>query len=149
MISLTLKKPIKITINVPDGLAPEYELIGKLIDNIIVMADSQKLSLDEVGKNYSCEFVVGKKNKYKADFLIEKTMYHLKIGYVKELTKLEASRSFAVPPKEKAMVEEAKKQAMEQVKEKEKQDKKDKIMKILAKKEKEKEVKKNEFSDLD
>ena len=32
-------------------------------------------------------------------------MYHLKIGYIKELTKLEASRAFAVPPKEKAMVE--------------------------------------------
>lgn len=147
MVSLILKKPIKITISTPDGLAPEYELIGKLIDNIIVMADSQKLSLDEVGKIYSCEFVVGKKNKYKADFLIEKTMYHLKIGYIKELTKFEASRSFAVPPKEKAMVEEAKKQAMEQVKEKEKQDKKDKVLKALAKKKKE--VKKNEFSDLD
>ena len=35
------------------------------------------------------------------------------------------------------MVEEAKKQAIEQVKEKEKQDKKDKVLKALAKKKKE------------
>ena len=73
--------------------------------------------------------------------------YNLTIEYLKELTKFEASRSFAVPPKEKAMMEEAKKQAMEQVKEKEKQDKKDKVLKALAKKKKE--VKKDEFSDLD
>lgn len=147
MISLTLAKPVKINIKVPSGLEPDFETIGKLIDNIIILANKQKTDLTEVGKEFSCDFVVGKKNKYVAKFGVGKSQYNLTIEYIKELTKLEASRAFAVPPKEKAMVEEAKKQAIEQVKEKEKQDKKDKVLKALAKKKKE--VKKDEFSDLD
>lgn len=137
MISLTLAKPVKINIKVPSGLEPDFETIGKLIDNIIILANKQKTDLTEVGKEFSCDFVVGKKNKYVAKFGVGKSQYNLTIEYIKELTKLEASRAFAVPPKEKAMVEEAKKQAIEQVKEKEKQDKKDKVLKALAKKKKE------------
>lgn len=147
MISLTLAKPVKINIKTPSGLEPDFETIGKLIDNIIILANNQKTDLTEVGKEFSCDFVIGKKNKYVAKFGVGKMQYNLTIEYLKELTKFEASRSFAVPPKEKAMMEEAKKQAMEQVKEKEKQDKKDKVLKALAKKKKE--VKKDEFSDLD
>ena len=147
MISLTLAKPVKINIKVPSGLEPDFETIGKLIDNIIILANKQKTDLTEVGKEFSCDFVIGKKNKYVAKFGVGKSQYNLTIEYLKELTKLEASKAFAVPPKEKAMVEEAKRQAIEQVKEKEKQDKKDKVLKALAKKKKE--VKKDEFSDLD
>lgn len=147
MISLTLAKPVKINIKVPSGLEPDFETIGKLIDNIIILANKQKTDLTEVGKEFSCDFVIGKKNKYVAKFGVGKLQYNLTIEYIKELTKLEASKAFAVPPKEKAMVEEAKRQAIEQVKEKEKQDKKDKVLKALAKKKKE--VKKDEFSDLD
>lgn len=141
MVSLCLEKPVKITIDTPKGLEPEFELVGKLIDNIIVMADNQKTDLTEVGKEFSCEFVIGKKNKYVAKFGVGKTQYNLKIEYIKELTKYESSRSFAIPPKEKAMIKEAEKKAKEQVKEKEKEKKQ-----ITKKK---KDVKKDEFSDLD
>lgn len=144
MISLTLAKPVKINIKTPTGLEPDFETIGKVIDNIIILANKQKTDLTEVGKEFSCDFVIGKKNKYVAKFGVGKTQYNLTIEYLKELTKFEASRPFAVPPKEKAMAKEAERLAKEQIKEKEK---KEKATKTIAKKKKD--VKKDEFSDLD
>ena len=146
-MKLTLEKPIKITIDAPSGLEPDFETVGKLIDNIIVMANNQKLSLLEEGKDFSCEFIIGKKSKYRASFRVMKTLYVLTISYLRELNHKEATRSYAITPKEKMMVKEAEKLAKEQVKEKEKQDKKDKVLKALAKKKKK--TKEDKFSDLD
>lgn len=148
MINCTLDKPVKIImVNIPSGCEPDYETVGKLLDNIIVMSVNQKLDLHKEGKLYHCEFVVGKKNKFNADFKIMKTMYLLVISYIKELTKYESTRAFAIPPKEKMLIKEAEKEAKKQLKEKEEKKKKETNKKNITKKKKE--VKKDEFSDLD
>ena len=151
MICFNLKKPVKIIIDTPSGYEPDYETIGKLIDNIILMAHEDKKDLECVGKDYSCDFVIGKKNKYIAHFLIKKTEYQLKIGFLKELTKYEATRAFSVPPKEKMMIKEAEKEARKQLEEKKKKDKEkeDKKKASKSKSVKESKVKKNDYSDLD
>lgn len=111
-----LTKPIKINIKVPEGLEPEYEIIGRLIDNIIVMAKNQKTDLTIEGKLYTCEFIIGKKEKYKAELKVGKTLYTLTISHIKALNKKESTRSYAITPKEKLMIKEAEKQAKEQAK---------------------------------
>lgn len=130
-MKIILEKPIKIILNVPSGLEIDYETIGKLIDNIIILCQQDKKPLDDtaIGHNYSCEFVVGKKNKYRAELLIGKGLYTLRISYIKVLTQYEASRAFALPPKEKAMIKEAKKLAKQQLenKKEEKETEKGKI----------------------
>lgn len=152
MINCTLDKPVKIImVGIPSGCEPDYETVGKLIDNIIIMSVNQKLDLHKEGKLYHCEFVVGKKYKFNADFKVMKTMYLLVISYIKELTKFEATRAFAVPPKEKMMIKEAEKEAKKQLKEKKEKEKADKenSKKTTKKTVKKKEVVKNDYPDLD
>lgn len=151
MIRLNLDKPVKIVmVDMPEGMQPDYETIGKILDNIIIMAYNQKLPLDKEGKLYHCEFVVGKKTKFNADFKIMKTQYLLVISYAKELTKYEASRAFAVTPKEKMLMKEAEQNAKKQAKERIEKDKEKKAKTTKKSTTKKKEsVKKNEYPDLD
>lgn len=125
MISLSLKNPVKIVITAPEDVRPDYETIGKLLDNIIVLASEQKISLEKEDALYHCEFVVGKKNKFAADLKVAKTVYILVISYIKELTKYESTRLFAIPPKEKMKIKEAEALAKEQIKAQKKTTKKE------------------------
>ena len=136
METIILNKPVEIVINTPDTIKPDYETMGKLIDNIVILAKQDEKPLDVVGKEYSIEFVVGKKNKFKATFKCMKTKYSLLVEHIKELTKKEATRPFAVTPKEKILAKEAEERAKEQAKqaelEKKEKEKKRKIAKAKS-----------------
>lgn len=123
MIKIALDRPVKIVFKTKEEESFDYETVGKLLDNIIVLCNQDGKPLNEVGKVYYCEFVVGKKVKYGAELKIEKTICVLTVSYKKELTKYESTRAFAIPPKEKMMIKEAEKLAKEQMEEKKKKDK--------------------------
>ena len=129
MIKIALDRPVKIVFKTKEDEKFDYETVGKLLDNMIVLCSQDNLPLNKVGKVYYCEFVVGKKVKYGAELKIEKTMCVLTISYKKELTKYESTRPFAIPPKEKMLIKEAEKMAKEQMEEKKKKDKEKKASK--------------------
>jgi hypothetical protein len=99
-------KPIKITQIANDDTRLEYELVGKVLDNVLILAGDKNYDLNEEGKDYSLDFNVGKKRKYKASLHVFKQYLDFKVIYIDDLTKAEAAKPYGLTPKEKMMMKE-------------------------------------------
>ena len=100
----------------PDDKKLDFEMMGKILDNILIVAEQDKKSLTE-GKDYTIEFEVGHKEKYKANLHVFKKYIQFTILYDRELTKLEArnSKNRAEAPKVKKEIESIVKKSKEDV----------------------------------
>lgn len=98
----------------PDDKKLDFEMMGKILDNILIVAEQDKKPLTE-GKDYTIEFEVGHKEKYKANLHVFKKYIQFTILYDRELTKLEARNSTkrADAPKVKKEIEEIMKKSKE------------------------------------
>lgn len=100
----------------PDDKKLDFEMMGKILDNILIVAEKDKKPLTE-GKDYTIEFEVGHKEKYKANLHVFKKYVQFTIFYERELTKLEARNSTkrADAPKVKKEIEEIMKKSKQEV----------------------------------
>lgn len=100
----------------PDDKRLDFEMMGKILDNILIVAEKDKKPLTE-GKDYTIEFEVGHKEKYKANIHVFKKYVQFTILYDRELTKLEARNSTkrADAPKVKKEIEEIMKKSKQEV----------------------------------
>lgn len=100
----------------PDDKKLDFEMMGKILDNILILAEQDKKPLTE-GKDYTIEFEVGHKEKYKANLHVFKKYVQFTILYDRELTKLEArnSKNRAETPKVKKEIEGIMKKSKEDV----------------------------------
>ena len=100
----------------PDDKRLDFEMMGKILDNILIVAEKDKKPLTE-GKDYTIEFEVGHKEKYKANLHVFKKYIQFTILYDRELTKLEARNSTkrADAPKVKKEIEEIVKKSKQEV----------------------------------
>lgn len=107
-MEIKLDRPIKITQKVPDDKLMDYETIGKVIDNMIIMAGDAKKPLDKVGAEYKITFDVGCINNYSATMTILKTYVTLTISYLDtnsaEVSKRKSSKRRTLTPKERKVL---------------------------------------------
>ena len=92
---------------VPDDKKLDFEMMGKILDNILIVAEEDKKPLTE-GKDYTIEFSVGNKEKYKANIHVFKKYVQFTILYDRELTKQEIAKGkqfTSQPPKVKKEIE--------------------------------------------
>ena len=108
----------------PDDKRLDFEMMGKVLDNILILAEQDKKPLTE-GKDYTIGFDVGNKEKYKANIHVFKKYIQFTVLYERELTKQEAARGkgfTSQPPKVKkeieAIVKKSKQEAIEDAKKK-------------------------------
>ena len=101
----------------PDDKKLDFEMMGKILDNILIVAEQDKKPLAE-GKDYTIEFSVGNKEMYKANIHVFKKYIQFTILYERELTKQEIAKGkkfTAKPPKVKKEIEEIMKKSKEDV----------------------------------
>lgn len=72
----------------PEDKLLDFEMMGKILDNILIVADKDKKPMSE-GRDYSIEFEVGHMNKYTAHIHVYKQYIQFKVSHVSELTKKE------------------------------------------------------------
>lgn len=121
---MMLKKPLKITIDNPLKDVPlDYEMAGKILDNMLVMAEEQGVDIEDEKLDKLLTFSIGKINEYKARLRRTKTMYIFDITYLREIPKKEIKRVNGLLPKDKKLaheLDEARKKAEAEKKKKEK-----------------------------
>lgn len=91
----------------PDDKKLDFEMMGKILDNILIVAEQDKKPLTE-GKDYTIEFSVGNKEMYKANLHVFKKYIQFTILYERELTKQEVAKGKKFtnqPPKVKKEIE--------------------------------------------
>lgn len=100
----------------PDDKKLDFEMMGRILDNILIVAEKDKKPLTE-GKDYTIEFEVGHKEKYKANIHVFKKYVQFTVLYDRELTKLEVrnSKNRAEAPKVKKEIEGIMKKSKEDV----------------------------------
>lgn len=108
----------------PDDKRLDFEMMGKVLDNILILAEEDKKPLTE-GKDYTIGFDVGNKEKYKANLHVFKKYIQFTVIYERELTKQEVAKGkkfTSQPPKVKkeieAIVKKSKQEAIEDAKKK-------------------------------
>ena len=108
----------------PDDKRLDFEMMGKILDNILIVAEQDKKPLTE-GKDYTIELSVGNKEMYKANIHVFKKYIQFTILYDRELTKQEIAKGkkfTSQPPKVKkeiaAIVKKSKQEAIEDAKKK-------------------------------
>ena len=92
----------------PDDKRLDFEMMGKVLDNILIVAEQDKKPLTE-GKDYTIEFSVGNKEMYEANIHVFKKYVQFTILYKRELTKQEIAKGKMFtekPPKVKKEIEE-------------------------------------------
>ena len=95
----------------------DFEMLGKILDNILIVAEQDKKPLTE-GKDYTIEFSVGNKEKYKANLHVFKKYVQFTVLYERELTKQEIAKGKKFtnqPPKVKKEIEAIVKKSKEDV----------------------------------
>lgn len=106
---MILQKPIKIYINNPKKEVPlDYELAGKILDNVLVMAENQGFDITDLKFDRSITFSIGRSFEYNARLWQTKTAYMFEIGYMREIPKAEQVTKNKVLPKDKKRIDEIK-----------------------------------------
>lgn len=106
---MMLQKPIKIHINNPKKEVPlDYELAGKILDNVLVMAENQGFDITDLKFDKSITFSIGRGFEYNARLWQTKTAYMFEIGYMREIPKAEQVTKNKVLPKDKKRIDEMK-----------------------------------------
>lgn len=106
---MLLKKPIKIHINNPIKDVPlDYELAGKVLDNVIVMAENQGFDITDPKFDKFLTISIGKAHEYGVRLWQTKTAYMFEIGYMREIPKEEQAKKNKILPKDKKRVDEIK-----------------------------------------
>lgn len=101
----------------PDNKRLDFEMMGRILDNILIVAEQDKKPLTE-GKDYTIEFSVGNKEMYKANIHVFKKYIQFTILYERELTKQEVAKGKKFtnqPPKVKKEIESIMKKSKEDV----------------------------------
>ena len=91
----------------PDDKRLDFEMMGKVLDNILIIAEQDKKPLTE-GKDYTIAFDIGNKEKYKANLHVFKKYVQFTVLYERELTKQEIAKGkkfTSQPPKVKKEIE--------------------------------------------
>lgn len=108
----------------PNDKRLDFEMLGKVLDNILILVEEDKKPLTE-GKDYMIGFDVGNKEKYKANLHVFKKYIQFTVIYERELTKQETAKGkkfTSQPPKVKkeidAIVKKSKQEAIEDAKKK-------------------------------
>lgn len=106
----------------PDDKKLDFEMMGRVLDNILIVAEQDNKQLTE-GKDYTIEFDAACKAKYTANLHVFKKYIQFTVTYVRDLTKLESrnSKMRKDPPKVKkeidAIVKKSKEDAIKRAKE--------------------------------
>ena len=105
---MLLQKPVKINIVNTDGkTAVDYELAGKILDNMILEAQEHKSDLVTEGGDFTIGFSIGKKYEYSANLRILKSYITFDIKYLRDIPKSDVKKIKGMLPKDKKLVEEA------------------------------------------
>lgn len=103
---MILPKPIKITLDVPNNKGEvDYELIGKVFDNILIVATDKGKDIITEGGDYTTRFAIGKTWEYVARLRVLKSYYDLNISYLRDIPKNEAKSIKSILPKDKKKAE--------------------------------------------
>lgn len=106
---MLLKKPIKIHINNPIKDVPlDYELAGKVLDNVIVMAENQGFDITDLKFDKFLTISIGREHEYGVRLWQTKTSYMFEIGYMRQIPKEEQAKKNKMLPKDKKRVDEIK-----------------------------------------
>ena len=106
---MILQKPVKIAINNPiKDVVLDYELAGKVLDNIIVMAENQGFDITEQSFDKFLTISIGKSHEYGVRLWQTKTAYMFEIGYIREIPPEEIPKKNKMLPKDKKRVDELK-----------------------------------------
>ena len=106
---MILKKPVKIGINNPKKDVPlDYEMAGKVLDNVIVMAENQGFDITDPKFDKFLTISIGKKHEYGVRLWQTKTAYMFEIGYIRELPAADIPNKNKVLPKDKKRIDEIK-----------------------------------------
>lgn len=101
-------KPVRIMIYNPiKEITVDYELAGKVLDNIIVLLEEEKWEYGKKNLNRALRFTIGMEYEFSANLSETKRHFALNIYYLKQLSGDEKRRiSRAVLPKDKKKVKE-------------------------------------------
>ena len=106
---MMLKKPVQITINNPKKDVPlDYELAGKVLDNVIVMAENQGFDITDPKFDKFLTISIGKKHEYGVRLWQTKIAYMFEIGYIREIPAAEITKGNKVLPKDRKRIDEIK-----------------------------------------
>lgn len=106
---MILQKPIKIAINNPKKDVPlDYEMAGKVLDNVIVMAENQGFDITEPSFDKFLTISIGKSHEYGVRLWQTKLAYMFEIGYIREIPEEEQAKKNKVLPKDKKRIDEIK-----------------------------------------
>lgn len=97
-----LKKPVKFVLNNPIKDVPlDYEMAGKVLDNLIVMAENQGCDIEDPSFDKFLTFSIGKEHEYGARLWHTKIQYTLEIGYMRRLPTAEQPKMAKILPKDR------------------------------------------------
>ena len=106
---MMLQKPIKIAINNPIKDVPlDYEMAGKVLDNVLVMAENQGFDITDLKFDKFLTISIGKKHEYGVRLWQTKTAYMFEIGYMREIPDEEIPKGNKALPKDKKRIDEIK-----------------------------------------
>lgn len=106
---MILQKPVKIYLNNPIKDVPlDYELAGKVLDNVIVMAENQGFDITDPKFDKFLTISIGKAHEYGVRLWQTKTAYMFEIGYMRQIPKEEQAKKNKILPKDKKRVDEIK-----------------------------------------
>lgn len=106
---MILQKPVKITLRNPIKDVPlDYEMAGKVLDNVIVMAENQGFDITDPKFDKFLTISIGKSHEYGVRLWQTKTAYMFEIGYIRELQADEIPKKNKVLPKDKKRIDEIK-----------------------------------------
>lgn len=115
---MILPKPLKITLDYTEGKGEiDYELVGKVFDNILIVAMDTGKDIFTEGGDYTTRFAIGKTWEYVARLRILKSYYDLNISYLRDIPKNEAKNIKSILPKDKKKAEAMQKAYQESKKE--------------------------------
>lgn len=125
---MILQKFVKILINNPRKDVPlDYEMAGKILDNLLIMAENQGFDINDPKFDKTLTFAVGKVHEYMARLWQTKTAFMFEIGYLREIPKDEQIKKPKELPKDKKFYDDLKaqeKKRQAELKKKEKDGKK-------------------------
>ena len=105
---MVFDKPVKVMIYNPiKEITVDYELAGKVLDNIIVLLEEEKWEYGKKNLNRALRFTIGMEYEFSANLSETKRHFALNIYYLKQLSGDEKKYiSRGVLPKDKKKVKE-------------------------------------------
>lgn len=106
---MILQKPVKIYLNNPIKSVPlDYEMAGKVLDNVIVMAENQGFDITDPKFDKFLTISIGRAHEYGVRLWQTKSAYMFEIGYMRQIPIEEQAKKNKMLPKDKKRVDEIK-----------------------------------------